>query len=132
MRSEEIQHRRYQGAILWAPVIFLLVFLAILSVIAYFLTEPMLRAASISPQNGRKIAAYATLIVVLLISSMLVGLFFTIIATRRRSLKVEKPKPTRYPDVWQESARRVHTPTAEELEAEAGADPGDDEPESRG
>lgn len=108
----------------WAPVLFLLSFLAALGVIAWFWLEPMLRIASEgSPEEQRKLAAYSALLIAVLVLVLLVGLIITMrIGRRLRMLGTRDRVQTDYPDAWEESARRTKPPTAEELESPDNSD----------
>lgn len=101
----------------WAPVVFLLVFLIVIATIAYFLMEPLMRiAATGTVEQRQKLAAIATLAFSLLIAILLFGIVFTIRFGKMPFPSSEKRIRTVYPDAWKESARRVPTPSAEELE----------------
>ncbi len=112
----------------WAPVLFLLGFLAAIGVLALFLLEPLMRIAHEAPPEERKrISAYAALAVCVLILILLVGLVFTIRMGRSVALLNEKKeKPTVYTDAWAESAKRMQTPESDDLEE--GGSGKDDKP----
>lgn len=102
----------------WAPVLFLLAFLVALGVIALIYLEPMLRAASSATTEERnRLSAFALLALMVLIMVLLAGLMLTLrIGRNIARMAQQKPKPTHYPDAWKESARRIKTPEANELE----------------
>ena len=108
----------------WSPVLFLLAFLAVLGVIAYFLLEPMLvMARQGSWQEQRKLAAYAALFVCILLLVLLVGLVISVRMGRALRPDGEPPqKPTVYPDAWEEAGRRAKPLEPEELDEAAGDD----------
>lgn len=105
----------------WSPVLFLLAFLAILGVVAYFLMEPLLRmiGESSTPEQRRKLSAYALLFVCILLAMLLTGL---VISLRIGwSMRIRESEPRRKstpinPDPWSEAGRRAATPSPEELE----------------
>lgn len=114
MQAKHSSRWRRRG-ISWAPVLFLLGFLALLGIIVLFFVEPMAKMAeSTSPETRRKVSAYATLLLTLLLSLLLLGLVFTLRIARRKPLA--RRRPTRYIDAWGESARRMKTPSPDELE----------------
>ncbi len=108
----------------WAPVLFLLGFLAAIGVLALFLLEPLMRIANEAPPEERKrISAYATLALCVLILVLLVGLVFTIRMGRSVAmLNEKKDKPTVYTDAWAESAKRMQTPKSDDLEEGEGGE----------
>jgi H+/Cl- antiporter ClcA len=110
--------RRYRG-ISWAPVLFLLVFLAALGVVSVIVLEAMLRtAAQASPEERRRISAYAGLLLCVMIAVLLGGLIATLRIGRATRMASTKHPPTQYTDAWAESARRMRTPPPEMLEEE--------------
>lgn len=117
MSAETTPAVRTRG-ISWAPVLFLLAFLAALGVVALFYLEPMLRAASgATTQERGQLSAFALLALLVLIVVLLCGLMLTLrIGRNIAKLAQHKPKPTVYPDVWEESAKRIKTPDPDELE----------------
>ena len=102
----------------WAPVLFLLAFLVALAVVAIIYLEPMLRAAAeATPQERTRLSAFAMLALMIVIIVLLAGLMLTLrIGRNIARLARRKPPPTRYPDAWEESARRLKTPEPDELE----------------
>lgn len=102
----------------WAPVLFLLAFLVALGVIALIYLEPMLRAATAAtPQERGRLSAFAMLALMVLIMALLAGLMLALrIGRNIARMSQHKPKPTHYPDAWEESARRMKTPDSEDLE----------------
>jgi hypothetical protein len=102
----------------WAPVLFLLAFLVALAVIAIIYLEPMLRAAAgATPEERGRLSAFAMLALMIVVIALLAGLMLTLrIGRNIARMAARKPAPTRYPDAWEESARRLKTPEADELE----------------
>lgn len=124
--SKPIDDRRRYAGISWAPVLFLLSFLAAIGVMAWFWLEPVLRIATEGTHEQRiRLAAYSALTLAILVLVLLVGLVLTIrIGRRLRLLGTRERVKTDYPDAWEESARRTKPPTVEELENnETGDDP---------
>lgn len=117
MNARKTPAVRSQG-VSWAPVLFLLAFLVALGVIAMIYLEPMLRAASgATPEERGRLSAFAMLALMVLIMALLAGLMLTLrIGRNIARMAQHKPKPTQYPDAWKESARRIKTPEADELE----------------
>lgn len=116
----------------WAPVLFLLVFLGVLSAAAMFIVVPMLhKAADASPEDRRRISAYAALFACVLLLFLLVGLLFTMRIGRASRLRntTGQHRATEYPDAWQEAARRLKTPDPEDLEENRDEEKG---PEKQG
>lgn len=115
MRSEKQTRQR---GLSWAPVLFLLAFLVALGIIALEYLEPMLRAASTATTVERKqLSAFSLLALMVMVAALLIGVVLTVrIGRNIAKLAEQKRKPTVYPDVWEESARRIKTPTPEELE----------------
>jgi H+/Cl- antiporter ClcA len=114
---------RHRG-ISWAPVLFLVAFLLALALVAVLVIAPMLQAASHAlPQERKQVSAFAALLLCLLLATLLLGLVMTMRAGRiGRSGIGLKHKPTEYPDVWEESARRVEIPDPEDLEDDPPSD----------
>jgi hypothetical protein len=116
----------------WSPVLFLLAFLAVLGVIAYFLLEPMLQMAGQgTPDERRKLAAYAALFVCILLLVLLVGLVISVRMGRALQPENDSPsKPTEYPDAWEEAGRRAKPLEPEEMGGSENEeeDDTDDEP----
>lgn len=106
----------------WAPVLFLLAFLVALGVIALIYLEPMLKAASqATPEERTRLSAFAMLALMILIMVLLAGVMLALrIGRNIARMAQRKPKPTQYPDAWEESARRLKTPEADELEDKPG------------
>ncbi len=117
MNTKSLPAARRRG-VSWAPVLFLLAFLVALGVIALIYLEPMLRAATTAtPQDRGRLSAFAMLALMVLIMALLVGLMLALrIGRNIARMSQHKPKPTHYPDAWEESARRIKTPEANELE----------------
>lgn len=117
---------RHRG-VSWAPVLFLLSFLAAVGVIAFFYLEPLLKLANEgTTEQKRRLAAYGTLAMAVLILVLLVGLVLTMRVGRRlAALSPKRPSPTVYPDAWSESAKRLKTPEAKELEDQTKDPEGD-------
>ncbi len=117
MSADNASSVRMRG-VSWAPVLFLLAFLVALGVIALTYLEPMLRAASnATPEERTRLSAFAMLALMILIIVLLAGVMLALrIGRNIARMAQRKPKPTQYPDAWQESARRLKTPEADELE----------------
>lgn len=118
--------KRPRPTITWAPVIFLVCFLALVGLIANYWVMPMLRAVKDgTPADRQRAVIYGTLVLILLLSLLLIGL----LASFRFSAWLFRPDgtrtPTKYIDIWEESGRRVTPPTPEELE-----EPDHDKPDS--
>lgn len=108
--------RRWNG-ISWAPVLYLVAFLVVVALAAVWVVEPMVRAAvNATPEEKRRLTAYAALCLTLLLAVLLFGLLMTLRWNWRATKKAEPRVKTEYPDAWAESAKRIKTPKAEELE----------------
>lgn len=109
----------------WAPVLFLLSFLVAIGIVAYFFLEPLLKVANEgTPEQRKRLAAYAALAMAVLILILLAGLVLTLRMGRRlASIPDRHRTKTVYPDAWSESAKRLETPDAEDLEEENGKNP---------
>ena len=118
------EKKRPRRTITWAPVIFLVCFLAVVGLITDQWVIPMLRAVRDgTPVDRHRAVIYGTLVLILLLSLLLIGLM----ASFRFSAWLFRPdarsKPTAYIDIWKEAGRRVVPPTSDELE-----EPKDDKP----
>jgi hypothetical protein len=109
--------KRPRRTISWAPVVFLVFFLALVAVIANYWVAPMLRAVRDgSPADRQRAVIYGTLVLILLLSLLLIGLLasFRFSAWLFRADGAHTPTP--YIDIWEEAGRRVLPPDADELE----------------
>ena len=95
---------------------FLLGFAILLNTVADHFLRPALDAFKhAEPHEKRHLAAYASLLLAILIVILVCGLILTFRAARfffPRPLL--KPQKTAYPDAWAEAARRLPTPPPEE------------------
>ena len=109
--------KRPRRTITWAPVIFLLCFLAVVGLIADQWVMPMLRATRDgTPADRQRAMIYGTLVLILLLSLLLIGLLTSFRFSAWLFRPDTKAKPTPYIDIWKEAGRRVTPPTSDELE----------------
>lgn len=109
--------KRPRRTITWAPVIFLVAFLALVALIANYWVVPMLRAVRDgTPADRQRAVIYGTLVLMLLLALLLIGLM----ASFRFSAWLFRPDGSRtatpYIDIWEEAGRRVLPPDPDELE----------------
>ena len=96
-------------------VAFLFSFGALLIFVCHFYLFPAMEAwARGTPQQRKLLSADALLLMALVLFILLVGLILTF-RISRFFLPHRRPplKPTRYPDAWAESARRIEVPDEE-------------------
>ena len=88
---------------------YLLGFAALLASVSHYYLLPALEAAGqATPRERRLLSAHSLLILAILLVILLAGLILTFrIGRFFRPRQQNRQTPTRYPDAWAESARRV-------------------------
>ncbi len=109
MSDEHRPHPVRRGRLHWATLAFLLGFTALLVVVGYFYLVPgaeALREAGSEIQR-QHLRAYSVLLLAVLLVLLFV-LMLIVFRVRRFFLEEHSRTRTDYPDIWTESARRVH------------------------
>jgi hypothetical protein len=112
------------GRIHWAVFVFLVGFAVLLIGVISYTLVPGLEAATqpkISDDEKRRLVAWYRLLLAVILLILFAGLVLTF---RFGRMFFPRPLPprtqTKYVDAWEESAKRVHVPPAEEDEREDG------------
>lgn len=115
--------------ITWAPVIFLVCFLALVGLIANYWVMPMLRAVKDgTPADRQRAMLYGMLVLILLLSLLLIGLLASFRFSAWLFRADSTHTPTKYIDIWEESGRRMVAPPPEDLEEPGPRKPDSSEP----
>lgn len=102
---------------LWAPVIFLVLFLALVGLVANYWLIPMMQLVKQgTPEQHTRAVAYGTLVLVLLLFLLLVGLMASFRLSSWFFRNTDRSQPTDYIDIWKEAGRRTASPDAKDLE----------------
>jgi hypothetical protein len=104
------------GRTYWAVLLFFVGFAALICLVSFYYLMPAMEAAlDATPRQRRGLAAYAWLLMALVLFILLVGLMMTFRVGRfffPRS--TPPPAKTQYVDAWAESAKRVSVPDEED------------------
>ena len=108
--------RRHRGRTLVAVVVYLLCFAVLLIVVSKIYLLPALEAArNAQPHEKRQLAAFARLLLVVVLFVLFAGLLVAFRIGRFFLPRAPTPrKRTEYVDAWAESARRLEPPPREE------------------
>jgi hypothetical protein len=97
-------------------LLFLLGFVLLLVLVSRAYLMPALSAAGdlgITPQERGHLAAYSTLLLVVVLLILAIGLMMTM-RVRRFFVRESRPTQTQYVDAWAEAGRRAKAPEAED------------------
>ena len=105
----------------WAVVVFLVGFGILIALVSfYYLLPAMDVAADATPERRRRLAAYSSLLMALVLCMLFVGLMITFRFGRfffPRS--APPPAKTKYVDAWAESGKRMSVPNDADDDASA-------------
>ena len=109
-----IHHRA--GRTPWAVLLFLFGFTVLIVLVSYYYLLPAMEAAlGATPREKRGLAAYARLLLVIVLFILFAGLIITF-RIGRFFLPRSAPPPstTKYVDAWAESAKRMKVPDTDD------------------
>src|SRR4051794_8134846 len=116
---------RRPGRTLAAVVVYLVLFGLVVAAVSWFYLLPTLNKAHLaSPQEKKRLAGQALLVMIVVLFVLLAGLVLTFRVGRFFFPRPVAPRrKTEYVDAWAESAKRMKTPPREEAEGEDGDEP---------
>lgn len=111
---------RRPGRTLTAVVVYLVLFGLVVAGVSWFYLLPALnKAHAASPEEKKRLAGQALLVMIVVLFVLLAGLVLTFRVGRFFFPRPVAPRrKTEYVDAWSESAKRMKTPPADEGEDE--------------